>query len=161
MPTWGDGGTRGERLKDKAPLAGYGAGIAAAGAGGAHLRGARKHIFGSAKFNRRVLRGGAGVGLGTALVAGTAGRGKLSQIKRDFTGRKKTEKPPSRIDFNAPDKVQSVRTSNASVAMQGGLSRKDEAAAQRGDWAEMEAKARAALDRQKRLSATAADRRRA
>jgi len=151
MPTWGDGGTRGERIKEKAPLAGYGAGLGAAGLGAQHLRGARKHIYGSQKFNRRVLRGGAAVAGGTALVAGTAGRGRLSQIKSDFTRRKKAERPPSRVDFNAPDKVQSVRTKNTQVGMQGGLNRHDAQDANAKDWGGMATRASDAIERQKRM----------
>lgn len=99
------------------------------------------------------------MGLGSALIAGTAGRKKLAVIRDDFRKPKARERSSSRVDWANPPTAQ-VRTKNSSVGMQGALRASEEAQAQAGDWAAMEAKARGALNRNKWATARAADRRR-
>lgn len=157
MPTWGDPNGRGKRYAE----AGAGAGGAAAlGAGALSARSARKQLFGSKAWNRRALGAAAGGAVGAGLL-GVASRRPLSTIRSDFRNSKREprERSGSRVDWANPPKAQ-VRTKNSSVGMQGALRASEEKQAQAKDWSEMEAKAAAALNKNKWATARAADRRR-
>lgn len=161
MATFGDPNGRGQRIKDKAPVLGY-AGGAGLMAGGAHQLNAMSRTVVSsgqnAKTTRQFNRGMAGLGLGAATIGATAGRKKLSRVVSDFRSKRPERERSSALSFeHVPG---SVRTRNASVAMAGSLNRSDEAKAVAGDWADMEARAEAAMGRNRRNLMTAADRRR-
>jgi hypothetical protein len=162
MATFGDPNARGSRIKDKAPALGYlgGAGLMAGGA--SQLNAMSRTVVRSgqsAKTTRQFNRGMAGLGLGAATIGATAGRKKLALVASDFRGRNRPERNrSSALSFeHVPG---SVRTRNTSVAMAGSLNASDEAKAKAKDWGDMEARASAAMERNRRNLMTAADRRR-
>lgn len=161
MATFGDPNGRGQRIKDKGPALAY-AGGAGLMAGGAHQLNAMSRTVVSSgqstKTTRQFHRGMAGLGLGAATIGATAGRKRLSRVASDFRGKRPERERSSALSFeHVPG---SVRTRNTSVAMAGSLNRSDELKAQAKDWADMESRASAALDRNRRNLMTAADRRR-